>query len=136
MSGGGGFDAHARNDASLLPGQGSAAQDFRGDVDPAAELNAQDLLGMLPSRPLACNEGFITGLALAARAIKGLDAGRCLIVGIDIGFESATVRLARAPSAALQIEGHRATYTGPGGDRIHINRGRYLGATVEWREGA
>lgn len=136
MSGCGGFGAHARNDASLLPGQGHVASDFRGDVDPAAELAAEDLVALLPRRPLACNEGFITGLALATRAITGLDAGRCLIVGIDIGFESATVRLARAPSAGLQIEGHRATYTGPGGDRIHINRGRYLGVTVEWRDGA
>lgn len=137
MSGGGGFGAHAKNDASLLSGQGFAGLDFRSDLSLAEELDAREMAALMErSMPLACNEGFIAGLALASRAIKGLDAGRCLIVGIEVGFEAATVRLARAPSGCLQIEGHRATYTGPGGDRIHINRGRYLGVTVEWRDGA
>lgn len=135
MSGPGALGMYSRN---------SGHAEFPAGIGPDELLNEADMAAMAPQRrharigvegpALPGNDGFATGLVMAGRALDALDQARCLVVGIEVGFQSATVRLARPPSAVLNLREERACHTGPGGDRIHIMRAHYMGVTLEWRE--
>lgn len=110
--------------------------EFPESIDQLSLLDEGDFKDFLNrAKPLPCNAGLRSGLDIAVLALTRLDEARCLVVGIEIGFESAVIKLARAPSESLAVKSHHATYTGYRGDRIHILRGSFLGATLEWREG-
>ena len=147
MSGLGAFGPQSRSDYwSAQPDQGRPefpasirTDDLLSEADIAALTSAQRRRTIaaavgVENPELPGNSGFATGLVMAGRALDRLDQARCLVVGIEVGFQSATVRLARPPSAVLNLREERACHTGPGGDRLHIMRAHYMGVTLEWRE--
>ncbi|MCX7071182.1 MAG: hypothetical protein NTW01_09340 [Gammaproteobacteria bacterium] len=139
MSGPGALGLHSRNIGLVEFPSGIASEDLLSEADIAGLASSQHRRAIeaavgVDNPVLPGNSGFAVGLLMAGRALDRLDQARCLVVGIEVGFQSATIRLARPPSAVLNLREERACHTGPRGDRIHVMRTHFMGVTLEWRE--